>query len=697
MPNFKPILLFSLYFAVGLFIVRDYGISIDEIYEHEISLSNYVYVMGKGMSASQSENVKNAANDAHNLITYHDRFYGTALQNVTVFIEHLFRFELPSRDVFLLRHFFTFLNYFIAGIFFYLILCRRFGNTFIPLLGALFYILYPRFFGESFYNIKDIMFFSWYVISTYFVLRWPESKGNSFLFSAAISLAIATNTRILGVSVLLLACVFAFAIGTRRKALMLAVLTFVCYIVITPFTWENPLKNTIDIFLHFLHFQPWDGTHFYMGEMITREVPWHYIPVWMGLTVPLLYIIMFFIGVAAIAVAGSKFLVGKFKLKKILREPLFFLLLLLAAVYLIIAVAQTKISDVKVTRNNRIENIQLPYSVDMPDNEIFIISLNLLVKDKSTAKFNIIPDNCLQGVSINGKKIPLDGIQGLCDWSKGAYFDFSEYIREGLNGIEFHVANSGGPGGLRIEIPYNGFDSFSLMHYIFALLLLLCFVLALSKLKFKVIAICQSVVPSRLFDVFFMALFFCTLLGYIGLHVNMYEGWRHAYGIYASFLYIAILGLERSFAFISGKRVAIRRGFACVIAACMIYLSVWITVNHPYQYVYFNIVGRQFAEENFVLDYWDVSFIDLIRDVLADDNRPEIRFAVNCCIASKPLIFTESEKKRVVWSDMENADYYIQDTRIPYNERVQPHGFTELTAITVDGMKISRLYKRVNP
>ena len=513
MPNFKPVLLFSLYFAVGFFIVKDYGISTDEIYERETSLSNYVYVMGKGMSVSQSESVKDTANNAPNLITHHDRFYGTALQNVTVFVEHLFGFELPSRDVFLLRHAFTFLNYFIAGIFFYLILCRRFGNTFIPLLGALFYILYPRFFGESFYNIKDIMFFSWYVISVYFVLRWLESKGNSFLLFAAVSLAIATNTRILGVSILLLACVFAFAIGVRRKAVMLIVLTFVCYIVITPFTWENPLKNTVDTFLHLMYCLPWNGTHFYMGEMITRQVPWHYILVWMGLTVPLFYIVMFFIGVAAIAVAGSKF---------------------------------------------------------------------------------------------------------------------------------------------------------------------------------------RSAMPPHLFDVFFAALFFCTLLGFICLHVSMYEGWRHAYGIYASFLYIAVLGLERSFAFISGKRIAIRRGFACVVAACMIYLFGWIVVNHPYQYVYFNVIGRQFAEKNFTLDYWDVSFIDLIRYVLANDDRPRIMFAVSS-ISSKPSMLTESEKERVVWSDMENADYYIQDTRIPYNERVQPHGFTELTAITVDGMKISRLYKRVNP
>jgi len=353
-------------------------------------------------------------------MTYQDRFYGVALQVIPYLIEYLFNFERPSRNVLMLCNFFVFINYFVAGIFFYLILLRRFGNTIISLLGILLYILYPRFFGESFYNIKDILFFSWYIISVYFTLRWLEDElRNTFLLPAAATLAIATNTRILGISVLLLALVFAVAIGVRKKLAfeqifkkisMLTVLTFVCYVIITPFVWENPLKNTIDIFLHFLHFQPWNGLHFYMGEMITKEVPWHYLLVWMGLTIPLFYIAIFLIGIA--------------------RKPV------------------------------------------------------------------------------------------------------------------------------------------------------------------------------HLFDVFFVALFGCTLLGFIGLRINMYEGWHHAYCIYASFLYIAFLGLERSFAFFCNKRAMLRRGFTCFVAANMAWLFAWNVANHPYQYVYFNIVGQQFAEKNFTLDYW---------------------------------------------------------------------------------------------
>jgi hypothetical protein len=508
--NRAVILVFSLYFMTGLFIVKDYGISLDERVERETSLSVYVYVMGKKMHASKNENIRNTAENAPDMTTWEHRFHGTALQNITMLIEHLFNFEMSSRNVFLLRHVFTFLNYFIAGIFFYLILRRRFGNTFIPLLGVLLYILYPRFFGESFYNIKDIIFFSWYIISIYFALRWLEDEKNSFILPAAVTLAIATNTRILGISVLLLVCVFSAVLGMRRKLnfgqiiqkpLMLIGLTFVCYVIITPLAWENPLKSTIDTFFHFMQYQLWNRTHFYMGEMITREVPWHYIPVWMGITIPLLYIAMFFVGT----------------------------------------------------------------------------------------------------------------------------------IRR----------------------------------------------------------------PAHLFDVFFIALFFCTLFGFIGLRIDMYGGWRHAYCIYGSFLYIAVLGIERSFAFVCNKGIAIKRGFACIIAACLVYLFAWTIINHPYQHAYFNLIGRQFAEKNFILDTWEISHIDLIRYALANDNRPKITFAVNTGENTKHLILTDTEKNRIVFVNRQKVDYYIQNTDMPYKDREYHPGFVELTAITVDGMKISRLLKYV--
>jgi len=513
------ILLFAVYFIIGMFIYRDYGVSTDEHSERLTSLANYTYVMERLMSASDSESVQQALRNAPDLMTWHDRYYGVALQTLTVFVEHFRNFEMSEREIYLMRHAFTFINYFVGGVFFYLILRRRFGDTFIPVVGALFFILYPRFFGESFYNIKDILFYSWCIIASYFTLRWLETEGKDrFIIPAAITLAIATNTRILGISILLLACVFAIIQGVSNKAIQhnikksckLILLTFASFILITPFTWENPIKNTIDTFFHFLWFQPWDWEHFYMGEMITRDVPWHYIPVWMGITIPLIYIAMFFIGFAA--------------------------------------------------------------------------AIILWVKKRK----------------------------------------------------------------------------------------------------------------AHLYDTFFLSMFTCTLLGFILLRVSMYEGWRHAYSIFLPFLFVAVYGLHRCHKFFTQRRKAARHGFIGVVATSLIYLLVWIAINHPYQYVYFNIASRGFAERNFTLDYWYVSNSELFSYAIAHSDEPFVTIAGT---RHAVRFLTEDERDNFALANKSTADFYVRGSRMDYEWRRRDVGpdFRVLRAITVDGMRIATLYERVLP
>ena len=514
------ILLFVIYFIIGLAIFRDYGISTDETIERTTSLVNYTYVMERLMSSSENDYVRNVLRNTPDLMEWHDRYYGVALQMLTVFVEHLRGFEMSYREIFFMRHAFTFINYFIAAVFFFFILRRRFGDTFIPVVGALFFILYPRFFGESFFNIKDILFFSWCVIASYFTLRWLENdKKHKFIFPAAITLAVATNTRILGIAILLLACGFALIQGALKsgdlkhnikKCFQLILITFVSYVIITPFTWENPLKNTIDTFFHFLRFQPWQWTHFYMGEMISREVPWHYIPVWMGITVPILYIAMFFIGFFAIIYIGLK---------------------------------------------NKIED---------------------------------------------------------------------------------------------------------------------------------------------LYDLFFFAMFTCTLLGFILLRINMYEGWRHAYIIFLPFLYIAVYGFNKVFKLYEKAGKITRNSFIGIVSVYMLYLLVWMVINHPYQYVYFNLVGRRFAERHFAIDYWYVSKTDLVRYAVNSSDDPLVRITGWRRFAH---LLTKEERSRVMFTDIETADFYLRGSRMYYEwrDREAPPGFVEAKVITVDGMRIATLFVRELP
>ena len=175
--------------------------------------------------------------------------------------------------------------------------------------------------------------------------------------------------------------------------------------------------------------------------------------------------------------------------KKILREPLFYLLPLLAITSLAVfntGGTDVKILDVKLTRNHITKDIKFPYLANdnIPRDEIFSVSFNLSAKNKPVV-LNAIPDDCIREISINGNPFPLEGIKGLCDYHNGAFIDFSEYVREGLNYFVFRMDNRGGGAfGLNVtKIAKTSLKHLPLMHYVFALLLLVSFFSMLWKFK----------------------------------------------------------------------------------------------------------------------------------------------------------------------------------------------------------------------
>ncbi len=69
------------------------------------------------------------------------------------------------------------------------------------------------------------------------------------------------------------------------------------WVIISPFAWANPVGGFITCFTQFSNFVQWDGTFVFMGELIKCDmVPWFYIFVWLGISVPVIYLIVFLIG-----------------------------------------------------------------------------------------------------------------------------------------------------------------------------------------------------------------------------------------------------------------------------------------------------------------------------------------------------------------------------------------------------------------
>jgi len=159
------------------------------------------------------------------------------------------------------------------------------------------------------------------------------------------------------------------------------------------------------------------------------------------------------------------------------------LLPLLAALYLMVMPDEMEISKIRITRNDKTQNVTLPYLADMDRYETFSLSFSLILKNENV-NLNIIPVGCIMEILINGKKIPLENLKGLCDYSRGINFDFSQYVQKGFNHFNFRIRNSvGGSGSINV-VPYEGRVNLSFLYYVFALLALASVALIFRKLKF---------------------------------------------------------------------------------------------------------------------------------------------------------------------------------------------------------------------
>jgi hypothetical protein len=182
-----------------------------------------------------------------------------------------------------------------------------FGRKKIAFIGASMLALSPRILAESFYNSKDLPFLSFFLLSSYFILKFflDSTSLRNAIAAGAIG-GYATDIRILGlVQVPIFVTIFTVLLFQNREKISANIKSGLIYLgsfvlsvyVFYPYLWSNPVGNLIEVFNKMSKFQ-WPGYILYFGEQIpATEVPWHYIPVWIGITTPLIYIFLFFFGI----------------------------------------------------------------------------------------------------------------------------------------------------------------------------------------------------------------------------------------------------------------------------------------------------------------------------------------------------------------------------------------------------------------
>ena len=295
-----PIIFFVAYFFIGVFHVADYGVSWDEPTSRMNGLVNTKYLGELLFPILLSPEISAVPN----LHDWHDKDYGVAFELSVTILERAFSLQ-DSREIFLYRHFFTFIFSMMGAIAVYALAAHRFKNYSYGILAALLLITSPRIFAESFYNSKDIVFMSAFAISMYTLVRFLKTPTISWAFVHAISAAYATNVRIMGI-MLALGAILCLLVNCSKRTLAIdsAVKCIICFIafyaifvaLLFPWLWHSPIENFILAFNNMAVFR-WDNELLFLGRTVrSTALPWYYAPIYIGFTTPIPYQILFFVG-----------------------------------------------------------------------------------------------------------------------------------------------------------------------------------------------------------------------------------------------------------------------------------------------------------------------------------------------------------------------------------------------------------------
>ena len=299
LSNLAILAIFSLFFIVGIIVFDDYGISWDEYY-HRINGFVSLNVVREYFSFDTVyphlvHTTKSFADTA--------KIYGVIFDLPMAFIESTFRIE-NSKNYFLMRHLFNFLIFYTACIFFYLTLRKRFKKS-LCIIGLLFLLLTPRIFAESFYNMKDLIFLSFFIISVYFAINFINNLTYKNASISALTCSLLISSKVIGIIVPFIVIVFFLSEMMERKKffkkdiakiILFLFLLIIFTVIFWPYLWNDPLFNFLNAIKTFSA-HPWHGGIFYLGNYISAlNLPWHYAPIWIIITVPIIYLILFFLG-----------------------------------------------------------------------------------------------------------------------------------------------------------------------------------------------------------------------------------------------------------------------------------------------------------------------------------------------------------------------------------------------------------------
>lgn len=184
------------------------------------------------------------------------------------------------------------------GLLFLFKLVSKIFNPQIAFWSSVFLVLLPRFIAHSQYNSKDIPLLSGFVMVFYFLYGGFVEKKRLSLVWAGVFFGLTLAIRLDAILILPIFFIPFWLTGGNFKRIknflwpwpFLGISALAIYLV-WPSLWSDPIL-IIDSFKYFLH-HGWQGSVLYLGQVYqASQLPWHYAPVYLFLTIPLVILIL---------------------------------------------------------------------------------------------------------------------------------------------------------------------------------------------------------------------------------------------------------------------------------------------------------------------------------------------------------------------------------------------------------------------
>ncbi len=287
---------------LGAGLYRGYGLTWDEPNNHYNGVVNLNYAAEFLLPPSVVQRLTPPGVPLHPLATWQGFDHGVAFELPAALLGRLL-YPGNAAEYYRLRHLLVFLV-FVGGVVVVYRLARlRYpAARWLPLLAAGALVATPRFFAEAFYNGKDIVFMAAFALGMLTLVRLAQRPTWRRALAHAAATALAADVRLTGLvllaaftaAALLLQARAPGAVPTppgRRLGLLglygvaAAGLTLVGW----PYLWADPGTRLLYVMGRTGHF-PWNSTTLYAGRLLSvYKLPWHYLPVWMLITIPLPY------------------------------------------------------------------------------------------------------------------------------------------------------------------------------------------------------------------------------------------------------------------------------------------------------------------------------------------------------------------------------------------------------------------------